>query len=706
MFKRILSDNRSVEIIPLLIIISLLPFLQGGESLLSKAIFLGFPLFYLPILFRRKRKVTHSFRPIFLAWSAFLSVALISMLFSISRSFSLPSFFGLSGVFIYFVLFSLVVEARTGLKLFSYSIIIVALILSFISLFFIISPPTSMSGMNLVYASFGHNHLSDYLIFTLPLSVVLFLRQTKTIPNFLTCLLVVFFFINFFLTFARTAFLIVSFMIFGLVWIYKPVMKKAVFLLTLASIPLLMSLAIVFISNSQIRGRFNLSTSSRSEWLIRQAIKPIANEGRFEYWKQAMQGFRERPLLGNGPGTFRLISQRFRQQSSVFSWFTHNFFLQTAAEVGVLGFGTFSLLLFLVFKNMHIPHLRNQADYPVALFMGVLGSLLQSFFDFNFNFLAIFLLFWVSVAFLLHTPRDRHMVSPPRMLPLSMTVVSFLSLGLVITTLFGRFLLLRGDQSNFSSIGKAPFSVTFSVLLPSLDHERFQILIRSSTSGHKDFHDPLFEKALVFWNKEDPNFSLWLANLTDPSPESNQYYVQAVRFSSAFDKIHLIGRLLEIEGGDDDFVVETFLSILTQSEFPHLKDRLQEIPSSHRQILLTYIKQHYSPDILDIPPMRWWASKVFYFTGLELFEQGEQEQTALFWDWARLISPDWDYFQIEAAAYQYYILNDPNQARAILKECLSNEYAKESCLNQLRSGVALLPEPGSYRDRIAEIAYK
>ena len=97
---------------------------------------------------------------------------------------------------------------------------------------------------------------------------------------------------------------------------------------------------------------------------------------------------------------------------------------------------------------------------------------------------------------------------------------------------------------------------------------------------------------------------------------------------------------------------------------------------------------------------------MFYFTGLELFEDGAFDRVSLYWDLARIISPDWDYFQIEASALHSSVLHDPSGAQSILLECLSNDYAKASCLNQLRTGIESLPEPGSYRERIAEIAYK
>ena len=181
--KRFLFDRHTLELVPLVFILSLLPLLHGGESDVAKIIFLAFPLFYLPILLRRKRKVHRSFRMIFQIWIAFLLVNFISTGLSISLSFSVPQFIELLGVFLYFVFFYLAVDRRSDLKLLSSSILVVGFLLSVVSLYFIFSPPVGLPVMNLLHARHGHNHLADYLVFVLPLSIGMYLQQKKRFPT-------------------------------------------------------------------------------------------------------------------------------------------------------------------------------------------------------------------------------------------------------------------------------------------------------------------------------------------------------------------------------------------------------------------------------------------------------------------------------------------------------------------------------------------
>src|SRR4030066_10198 len=72
---------------------------------------------------------------------------------------------------IFFLLFLCIIEKPRDLNFILLSIFFVGVLLSFISLHFIVFPPNTMGVMNLVYATYGHNHLADYLIFFFPFSV-------------------------------------------------------------------------------------------------------------------------------------------------------------------------------------------------------------------------------------------------------------------------------------------------------------------------------------------------------------------------------------------------------------------------------------------------------------------------------------------------------------------------------------------------------
>lgn len=706
--RRLFQNKHSLEFIPLVFILSLLPFLHGGVSGLAKGMFLAFPILYLPVIIRRHRSVTHSFYLVISAWILFLSMNFLSSLSSISLSLSLPKLFELLGFFLYFVLFHFAVVRRSDLTLLSYSIVIVGFSLSVISLFFIFSPPRSIPGMNLVYATFGHNRLSDYLTFVIPLMIVMFLRQKKKLSTLICGALAVFFFISLYLTFARAAFLIVSFMTVVLVWLYRPSFQKVSFLLVLTLIPLLLTLGYVASSRTQMGSRFITSVVNESLWLQRQVIKPVQNDRRFEFWREAYEGFQTRPLLGNGPGTFRLTSKRYSLSPGSYSWFAHNSLLQIASESGSLGLLAYGVLLIMIFSQFRLRTelFQNSSSFALPLLLASSGSFAQSLVDFNFDFPAISLIFWAVMASLLKLlNRQQAKVSSFRISKI-LLIVSLACVLFVVSALVSNLFFSLAKRNESFSPSQAGRYYRLAVLFPSFDITRsLSFLQFVDASGRKE-QVALLENLLASWNSEDPAVLAMLAKIHEPAPQALSYYKKTFSVSSPLDKVSLVEPMLRLDDSDSDLAVNLFLDILTHYRLISSEQQHETITPGQRKIMARYISAFYDPAISDLTQIRWWASKVFYFTGLDLIQNGEIHDASSFWDWARLISPDWDYYQIEAASYQYHVLRDSNQARAVLEECLSNEYTKESCLNQLRMGVALLPEPGSYRDRIAEIAYK
>src|SRR3990172_7620909 len=97
-----IGGRHLLELIPLIVFINIFPFLNGGESNLAKVIFLEFPLFYLPVVLMRKRKVHQSFRSYLIGWGIFLTALLVSTIFSVSLNLSVPKLFEYLGFFTYF----------------------------------------------------------------------------------------------------------------------------------------------------------------------------------------------------------------------------------------------------------------------------------------------------------------------------------------------------------------------------------------------------------------------------------------------------------------------------------------------------------------------------------------------------------------------------------------------------------------------------
>ena len=131
---------------------------------------------------------------------------------------------------------------------------------------------------------------------------------------------------------------------------------------------------------------------------------------RFGYWNAAIKTAMEEPLLGTGPGTFRIAYQRHRPPRSEPTRLTHNDYLQQASDSGWPGFA-----LYVAFLGSSIWTLsRRQFDEPVfiAIRLGLLAWALQGTVEFGLYIPALAWPAWLMLGWLLATPINQFDKSP------------------------------------------------------------------------------------------------------------------------------------------------------------------------------------------------------------------------------------------------------------------------------------------------------
>jgi len=115
-------------------------------------------------------------------------------------------------------------------------------------------------------------------------------------------------------------------------------------------------------------------------------------------WKTALRMFADRPILGQGLGTFMHSFEKFKPKSYREIVYAHNCFLQMAVETGILG-----LLAFLWFILSLLRKASTRLFMPNDIFLkavsigiigGILAYLVNSFFDNNLYSLPLAALFW------------------------------------------------------------------------------------------------------------------------------------------------------------------------------------------------------------------------------------------------------------------------------------------------------------------------
>jgi O-antigen ligase len=152
---------------------------------------------------------------------------------------------------------------------------------------------------------------------------------------------------------------------------------------------------------------------------------------RFDYWKAAVQTTAAHPLMGTGPGTFSIAYQKVKRPESEMARLAHNDYLQQGSDSGLPGLILYSAFIVCVMvrtaaglfpadgqqrfsgslANQRGPcaagrsnHTNREAESTIrektilfALYLGLLGWALQSFFEFG---LYIPALAWPAFTFM------------------------------------------------------------------------------------------------------------------------------------------------------------------------------------------------------------------------------------------------------------------------------------------------------------------
>jgi O-antigen ligase/tetratricopeptide (TPR) repeat protein len=81
----------------------------------------------------------------------------------------------------------------------------------------------------------------------------------------------------------------------------------------------------------------------RTGQLLESGNRSISD--RVEYWRNALEVFKDHPVTGTGAGTFGYVHARYQRSILVYAQDPHNIYLQTAAEMGVIGLAALGALL-------------------------------------------------------------------------------------------------------------------------------------------------------------------------------------------------------------------------------------------------------------------------------------------------------------------------------------------------------------------------
>lgn len=648
-----------------LFLLYILPFLDGGTNFLAQIlIFLGPLVLFIVGLVTKSYNFKNLPKKGLMFFSLFLMTALISTFFSQSKLFSIPEFFRKLSYFLFFILFLLTAKKQNQPIIVGFVVLagLALSILGFLSLWPIFTKP--LSGMNLIYANYGHNHLADFLILVVPfLFSNVLLGQNKKQKKW-GIVFLGFFLISFAFTFSRAGFLILLFVTGFLFRLIRPQEKKAkrlCFLTVLVPV-LLLVLIFTFSLNFKIKQKDELIPTT---WIGRQLIKPDFDANRLEYWHQAWLGFKTRPFLGFGPGTFELVALRFQSKPNNWSSFAHNFFLQLLTEGGIFSFFFFSYFLFLCLRKTWQAIKDKRDDFFIVGGLGaILASTFHSFWDYDWQFPAIFLVFLLILANLLVIPQTKEVLEP-KMKPKGwLLVMILLSLPPFI---FG-LSKIRGEYFLNKSAYDQALKVTF--WSPTETRQIIDKLFAQNFTLGEQAAQNLMKISL-----EDPSMFFWLGEKYYSQTENQkaiEYYQKAIDLNPLgnFVLYRRLANLYLSEGKVDkkDEILNRFYSLIKN------KISLKEVGFAKEAYLVC---QQYQAEG-DLPKAISWCKL------------------------ARKTLPQWSFFYLEEASL-LFSTGAKDEAVLVLNECLKYYWPADHCQEYLANQVKNFKlEPFGYWEKDIE----
>lgn len=331
---------------------------------------------------------------------------LASAIFSSSIPLTLFAVFGqLLGwsVFLFFLTLTQQFKVQFFLKL----LILLALALTLISLVFEAnhSLGSLLPGMNLLYTTYGHNHIAVILLMVIPLSWWLAFQKTRrsVIERSIAWIIPVFFSVVLLLTLARVGILIGFLQMLAVFLITS---RHREYFTGLAGGRIIFkSLFVFFLSSLVVLGFFWFMVTTKPGFSCPlNIIHPklcfsIQTDTRTWYWERAVKIAQHQPWLGSGPGTFTEAHKLYRQNPFADSQFVHNSFLQMFAESGVIVGSLYSLLiLLLLLTPIKSIFAKSGFTWEKAVYISAAGLFINSLFDFDFDFIGVYAVFLAFLA--------------------------------------------------------------------------------------------------------------------------------------------------------------------------------------------------------------------------------------------------------------------------------------------------------------------
>lgn len=241
------------------------------------------------------------------------------------------------------------------------------------------------------YATFyWPNQFAAFLLLVLPLTLVRFLRAPKIRDALAQGMMTLLFVVSLVFTYSRGAWLVLAAVALPAMILLRPrrwgsVLGRLVILIVLAAV------SVFALVQSH-------ATQDATQGVVARAASvadpgDYAIQGRLNFWRAGLKIFRDHPVFGTGPGTFDAVHAAYQRDVRYFARDAHSLYIQTLAEMGIIGLGALAALLVAIGNTWRRTLLAAQGteEYPLilGLGLGVLAFVLHSAIDMDWMFPAI-----------------------------------------------------------------------------------------------------------------------------------------------------------------------------------------------------------------------------------------------------------------------------------------------------------------------------
>lgn len=511
--------------------------------------------------------------------------------------------------------------------------------------------------MNLLYKSYGHSHVVNILVFTLPY----LLMSTMKTKSLRTTGFLLFVLMGIITSYARglAVLLSASSVVFVFVGMKNRLPLKLdvgrllhVCKILLLGGGLLISAMILYRQVSPIITRPPLS-------------KTTIFESRIGYWKQSILAIQDRPLFGSGPGSYYLVSKRYQDEQNRYSWFAHSYPLQTFVELGLVGFVCVAILLYVTIT--HGQQTIGEADHhhpawiKQSILFGAILSLGYSFIEMNLDFTVVWLIFWIFLG-LLSQPRYHSDAKNTQNREISV----------VIPIIF--LCIFYGCAVVAAALQLQPGGIKFALKLMPHDAGLAEKYLDYSTI---EKNQPIYNTETIYlFHQHNSEILAKIANTTKEAQAYDYYMYKAIQNDP---KNRSLIESYVTEVGKKNIPTGIFrvvrllimnISIDKKSDTKFIDDNWSRIQECFNEETLLWVDPPYTDT---------YEAKTLYFAALCLVKSKKIQEARSLLKIAVNSRPSWSNIYIDYAALIWWNGSDKQLAIESIEMCKNNKNARNHC---------------------------